>query len=141
MSDENDLPTIEPELPADLEPTDAAPELSLDEKREAAEAECKRCDKEIDALNREIADLRRAKDAIVAEKDAAITALESLRLSPAEELQRHLRVQREARAQRNENIAAAAKAISAAGIQSAPAGAPIDEAMRNRQRSPTGGAR
>lgn len=155
MSDEKqtkkETPQAEPveaEIPQTLEEAPAeeasAPKTAqeiLDE-NEAERIECeKTCielDGEVSRVNDAIAALRKDKDKLLAEKDEVLKRIQALRPSPALELQRHLRVQREARAERNEKVRAAQAFLGAA--VGAPA-SPLDAKLQNRPRQKPNGAR
>ena len=135
-----ELPTeVAAELPAAPTPEELA-EARETEKAEC-EAKCKEYDVKIQEVNLRIAELRREKDRLVGEQDELRTRIHELRPTPAEELQRHIRVQQQARAARTEAISSAAKAIAAAGVNPGAAVSPLDAAMKNRPRQKPNGAR
>lgn len=146
-SKKTDESTLQPEIPTEVElpqePKKTAEEVVIEREAEKVECEksCKEFDAKIQEVNRKIAELRREKDALIADQDKLRVRIHELRPSPAEELQRHIRVQQQARAARTENITAAAKALAAAGVTPGPAPAAIDAAMKNRPRQNPNGAR
>ena len=126
---------IKPELTAEVESeiTEVVePEITIECQRVECQAECDELDAAVVVVNQKIADARREKDALLAEKDRVLLRLADLRPKPAEEIQRHLQAQNQARADRQKSLLAAAAAVQSVG--GLPVLSPVDAAMKHRPR-------